>query len=325
MAELVRYMSIKGRLIPFPAVQVGPEAVAIIRADGLLKTAEVHDEFWLKASEVPDPETTIEVLRRNGHRPDLFTFAQRFPDVERRYSYDTEWDNIAVASFESYSDWFENKIDRHSRKHIRKAAREGVETVVVPFTDDFVRGISEIYNESPVRQGKPFWHYAKAFAAVRDENITYAERSTFVGAFFGDELIGYAKFVADGEVAHFMQIVSKMAHFDKCPTNALLSKAIEACAEKGIHFLSYGEYDAGKRARSTLAEFKRNNGFERVDIPRYYVPLTPKGRIALGLGLHKGIQQLIPTAVLSRMVALRDKWYVPAKRVPTAAAGARSG
>ena len=33
----------------------------------------------------------------------------------------------------------------------------------VPFTDDFVHGIMDIYDETPVRQGRSFWHYKKSF------------------------------------------------------------------------------------------------------------------------------------------------------------------
>jgi len=33
--------------------------------------------------------------------------------------------------------------------------------------------------------------------------------------------------------------------------------------------------------KSSLTEFKRRNGFEQVLLPRYYIPLTLKGKIAL--------------------------------------------
>ena len=93
----------------------------------------------------------------------------------------------------------------------------------VPFDDAFVRGISAIYNESPIRQGKPFWHYGKDFEAVRRMNGTFMDRSIFIGAFFQDSLIGFVKLVSDEDrgQAGLMQIVSMIQHRDKAPTNAL--------------------------------------------------------------------------------------------------------
>jgi hypothetical protein len=62
-----------------------------------------------------------------------------------------------------------------------------------------------------------------------------------------------------------------------------LAKAVERCAEKGIPYLAYAYWlDDG------LRDFKRSNGFQKFDLPRYFVPLTCKGEFALNLGLHLG-------------------------------------
>ena len=49
--------------------------------------------------------------------------------------------------------------------------------------------------------------------------------------------------------------------------------------------------------------------FVRMDLPRYYVPLTPKGNIALRLGLHGDPKDLVPRWLRRRLLDLRDKWY----------------
>jgi hypothetical protein len=112
----------------------------------------------------------------------------------------------------------------------------------VPFTDDLVAGIVDIYNETPIRQGRPFWHYGKTFEAVKQMNATYLERSGFLGAFLGDELIGFLKIVYVNRVARLMQIVAKDAHRDKRPMNALIAKAVELCETKNCTDLVYGNY-----------------------------------------------------------------------------------
>jgi len=63
---------------------------------------------------------------------------------------------------------------------------------------------------------------------------------------------------------------------------------------RATHFLSLvRDFSYGKKQRDSLADFKRHNGFQKVDLPRYYVPLTAAGRIALRLGLQHGISERI--------------------------------
>jgi hypothetical protein len=171
-----------------------------------------------------------------------------------------------------------------------------------------VEGIRRIYNESPVRQGTAFWHYQKDFETVKRENSTYLSRSAFIGAYFGDELIGFIRMVYRGKVALTLQVISQKSHFDKKPMSALIGKAIEVCEAKGITHLVYGNYIYGSGANS-LTEFKRRNGFEEVLVPRYYVPLTIKGRVALALNLHHGVANRVPRPVRDRLRAIRASWH----------------
>ena len=57
------------------------------------------------------------------------------------------------------------------------------------------------------------------------------------------------------------------------------------------------EFSYRKKQQDSLADFKRHNGFQKVDVPRYYVPLTLRGRIAFKLGLHHEIADSIPEPV----------------------------
>jgi len=106
-----------------------------------------------------------------------------------------------------------------------------------------------------------------------------------------------------------MQIVSKSAHNDKRPMNAMIAKAVELCSERNIAYLIYGQYIYGKNDRSPLVEFKRRNGFEKLDLPRYYIPLTLKGKLALKTGVHRGMKHFIPIFVFERLLKLRSTFY----------------
>ena len=258
-----------------------------------------------------DPVAALGAIRKCGERIDIFTFIQRLSDLTPRYGYPLEWDNMAVLPVTSFEDWMKNQIDFKVRNKVRKAEKNGVQVREVAFDDALVRGISSIYNESLVRQGKRFWHYGKDLNAVRSMNGTFMDQSIFIGAYFQDQLIGFVKLVRDEECsqAGLMQIISMIEHRDKAPTNALIAQAVRSCAQRGISYLWYASYSYGKKQHDSLADFKRHNGFQKVELPRYYVPLTVAGRIALRLGLHHSVADRIPESLASRYRKLRSLWY----------------
>lgn len=75
--------------------------------------------------------------------------------------------------------------------------------------------------------------------------------------------------------------------------NALVAKAIEVCADRRVGWVMYGRMGN----HPALDGFKQSNGFTRFQLARYYVPLTRKGRIAVKLGLHKEIKDMLPMAI----------------------------
>jgi len=265
---------------------------------------------------VDDPRAGLDFVRKNNIRADLFTFIQPLSDTTPKYSYPMEWDNMAALRVATFDHWMKNQIDFKARNKVRKAAKSGVIVCELPFDDHLVTGISEIYNETPVRQEKAFWHYKKDIEAVRSMNATFMDRSIFIGAFYGEKLIGFVKLVTneDASQAGLMQIISMVRHRDKAPTNALIAQAVKSCAERGIANLWYASFSYGKKEEDGLAEFKRHNGFEKVGIPRYFVPLTWMGRVSLQFGLHHKATNWIPEPLAATYRRLRSRWY--AKRYP---------
>jgi hypothetical protein len=183
------------------------------------------------------------------------------------------------------------------RKNVRRAAKRGVTVDVATFDEALVRGIKEIYDETPIRQGRRFWHFGKSVETIRAENGSYLDRAEFIAAYCDGELIGFMKFVRAGSAAIVMQILCKAAHYDKRPMNALIAKAMDVCHAKGISHLVYSKFMYGNKT-DDMTEFKRRNGFVQLDYPRYFVPLTLKGRIAVALKLHRGLLGLLPAQAI---------------------------
>jgi hypothetical protein len=227
-----------------------------------------------------------------------------------------EWDNIAVLPVSTFDHWWKAQIGFKARNKAKQAEKKGVVIREVPFSDALIRGICAIYNETPIRQGRRFWHYGKDFDTERRINATFPDRSIFIGALFEGNLIGFAKLVSDEErvQAGLMHIISMVQHRDKAPTNALIAQAVRSCAERGIRYLWYANFSYGNKQRSSLSDFKERNGFERVNIPRYYVPLAPLGRLALRLGLHHNALDWVPEPAAAAYRKLRSQWY--ARRYP---------
>jgi hypothetical protein len=224
-----------------------------------------------------------------------------------------ETDNVAVIDTSDFKAWWEG-LPQEARKNTRRAAKRGVVVAEAPFDDRLVRGIKAVYDESPVRQGRKFWHYGKDLDTVRRENGTYLERSTFLVAQLGEEIIGFMKWVRVGDVARIMQILCMNAHQDKRPIIALISKAAEVCHAQGVKYLVYSKYTYGNKGDSSITEFKRRLGFRQLDFPRSHVPLTAWGRVALKLGLHRGWTGLIPAPLLQKLLQWRAAWYARRSR-----------
>jgi hypothetical protein len=258
-----------------------------------------------------DPEPVLAGLRKSAARVDIFTFMQKLPEISPKYPYPMEMDNLAVLSISTFDQWWTKQVDNKTRNMVRKGEKKGVVLREVPFDDALVQGIWEIYNESPVRQGRRFPHYGKSIDSVRQMSSTFLDTSIFIGAFLGEKLIGFIKLTSDDThtQAAMMHIVSMIQHRDKAPTNALVARAVRSCADRGISHLVYSNFAYGKKERSSLSDFKERNGFRRINLPRYYVPLTSIGWAAFRMGLHHKLVDRLPEPLLAKARDFRYFWY----------------
>jgi hypothetical protein len=264
-----------------------------------------------KYESLADPEAALEAIRASRVRVDLFTFMQKLPHTSPQHDYPMQWDNLATLRVSTFDHWWTKQINNKTRNMFRRAEKNGVTVREVPFDDVLARAIWTIYNEVPTRQGKAFPHYGKDFETVRRMSATFLDQSTFFGAFLDGSLIGFVKLVSDKEreQASLMHIMSLYQHRDKAPNNALIAMAVRSCADRGIPYLAYSNFAYGKKQGDGLSDFKEYNGFERVELPRYYVPLTFAGRAALRLQLHRGLADRVPESVQTQFRRFRSLMY----------------
>jgi hypothetical protein len=258
-----------------------------------------------------NPQAALAYLRESGIRVDLFTFMQKLPHTSPEYSYAMEWGNVAALPISTFEHWWTQQIDGKTRNMVRRAEKKGIAVREVSFDDALVSGIWEIYNECPVRQGRLFPHYGKDVETVRKMSATFMETSIFIGAFLEEKLIGFVKLTTDQarSQAAVMHIVAMVKHRDKSPTNALVAQAVKSCEKHGLPYLVYSSFAYGKKQRDSLSDFKESNGFRRIDLPRYYVPLNAVGQLAFRLGLHHSFRDRVPESVLAKFREVRSTWY----------------
>jgi len=288
----------------------------------LLRIARIRGE---KYKFVDDPEALLDGLKKCGTRIDLFTFMQRVSEPLPKYPYLMEWDNLAVLPVTTFEHWWNHQIRSYPRNRARQAEKRGVCFREMSFDGTLVRGIWEVYNECPIRQGTPFRHFGEDLETVYKAHATFLDSSIFIGAFLSDHLIGFLKLVCDETrtQANLMNIVAMVKHKDKAPTNALIAQAVRVCAERGIRYLVYQNFSYRRKQQDSLSHFKRVNGFERIEIPRYFVPLTRFGSVALRFGLHHDLADYVPEFLASRLRSFRAAWYN--HKFPLVANGGDSG
>lgn len=296
---------VQGNWVSVPALKVHDKTIVV--SGRALRTAFVQSEEWLE-TELLDPEECVRQIREQQHlgRVDIFTFTQKPSNTEPKYSYHMERESVAGIKLTSFNEWWE-ALPQATRKNVRRAEKRGVRVEVRPYTDEVVAGIVKINNESPMRQGIRNVQFGKSFEQVRKDHASFAERSAFICAFCEDEFVGLLKLVFRGEVASILNLLPSALHEDKRPANAMIAKAVEICASRGISCVTYGLFNYGNKQDSPLREFKIRNGFGEILVPRYFVPMSGWGILAMKLKLHRGPLGLLPPWAISMGIAVRNK------------------
>jgi glutaminyl-tRNA synthetase len=292
---------VKGQCLEIDAVRINNVLFSV--SGRVIRIARVWGEYY---NDVGDSELIIQALKTVTPRVDLLTFIQRPPHTRPQHSYHLEWEGIAALPLNTFDYWWNHQIAKEARRKIEKATEAGVEIRHVPFDDDLVRGIVKIYNEIPIKRGKRNWHYGSDFATVKAGLGSELDRSEFIAAYFEGELIGFVKLLYAGSLASPVVNLSLVAHRDKMTNSALMAEVVRSSLRNKIPFVFYGVW---KTRRYGMREFLESNGFKQVDVPRFYVPLTIRGEACLRLGMHKGLQGLLPERVILFLLAVRSKWY----------------
>jgi hypothetical protein len=264
----------------------------------LFRTARLRHEWCDFLDEVPD---ALQQIKHSRVAADLFTFVEDIGEEHGDHCCYTEPAALAVLPVASFQKWWD-EIGFKARNKVRKWQKCGVELREVQLDDDFARGVEAIYNETPVRQGRSFYHYGKMAAEIRVELSSFLDRCIFIGAYHQGELIGFMKLLPRKNVLRTIHIIAKISHRDKCVMDALIGRAVEICDQRKIGHLHYGSWADGG-----VGDFRAKHGFKRVEVPRYFLPLNLRGRMMLKFKLHHPIRERLPERWIGPLKGLRTR------------------
>jgi hypothetical protein len=290
---------VNGESVRAECVEINGQVYSVNR--GLMTMVTLEEEWY---EDVTDPDSIIGILADSQVKPDIFRFWQRVPETEPKYQYYMEWESLAVLPIQSFDYWWNKQAKGTTRNMVRKSQKAGVEVREAILDDDFVRGMVDIFNEAPVRQGFRFWHYGKDFETVKREFSRFLFREDLIGAYYRGKLIGFAMLANAGQFGVVGMFLAKMKHRDKAVNNALMAKMVEVCERRRLPYLVYTTW-----RDTSLVDFKRHSGFQEMRVPRYFVPLTQKGKLALKLGFHRGYRDSLPSVIKRPLKKLRKQWY----------------
>ena len=268
----------------------------LVRKKLFLRIAQDSQEYEKDASA---NEEFIKKMSEQGI--DIYTFLERSwccPLANAPKNWVRTDDNVGLLEITTLDAWF-SVVGKKTRNMVRRAEKSGVKVNVVELSPQLIEGIWKIYNETPIRQGRSFHHFGESLKSVGD-NMAMAKKSTFIGAYLEDELVGFIQIIYGDNIAVISQILSLQKHWDKSLNNALLAKAVEVCASNGNRWLMYGRIGN----HPSLDKFKASNGFKKYPIARYYVPLTRKGKFAIRLGLNQSLKDALPEPLKEPLIPL---------------------
>lgn len=273
-----------------------------IRKKSFVKIGRYLEHFEY-TQDVPFSERFFDKLK--DHDVDIFTFVEKSWCSSLTFTPSDKWlkteDNIALLQINTFDEWWE-KIGKKTRNMVRKAEKGDVKVALAEPSDTLAKGIWQIYNETPIRQGRAFPHYGQSLENVKDM-VFNTKNCTFIEAHVGDEIVGFIQLVYGDNLVVTTQILSLQKHWDKAVNNVMLAKAVEVCAKNNHKWLMYGRMGKGS-SHPTLDKFKENNAFIRYPLNRYYVMLSKKGEIAVKLGLHQQVKDRLPELLKPRIIPL---------------------
>lgn len=85
------------------------------------------------------------------------------------------------------------------------------------------------------------------------EELHSRKNFVHIGAYLRDELAGFIQLVEGENIERILRILSLQRHWDKAVNNALIAKAVEVSASKGVKWMMYDKMGDFRHGPSCLS------------------------------------------------------------------------
>lgn len=267
--------------------------------------ATIHDEDYLDKTNW-DWMGAIEAIK--GHALG-FRFPEYLVSQDQEISHAYHASNRSRLNLSDYAHWEKKQIKKDVREGLRRANREGVSVERVAYSNLVVEVASEVFNETPYRQGRRFWHYGKSHEQLRQELAPLSAVSQYFLARKGSEYVGFAQIVPlpHRGSARSVHVISKAQHVRSRVSSALIQSIVAYCCDTKLTSFVYGRHIYSGNENSNLRKFKERHGFRNYEYKNYYVPVAPLGHAYLAMGLYQGLREMVPKPAIEFAKSIRGR------------------
>jgi hypothetical protein len=242
---------------------------------------------------------------------DLEKFSTSFPDAALRLKFcskvDPKIDNVVLEDggciheieYDSYDDWYRNKIKCKFRNQVNQGAASGLRVIISKEQKDIV-SFWEIHAELRTKKFGEIPQPRKFFLNIHK---TYFEESKgfLIGAYDqSSKLVAGVVVLLEDQIAYYKFAASQSAFLNLRPNNLLIDRLISHLDERGVRKLNLGYTGSSDRYRG-LRKYKLSAG--AIEIPRHI--LKTHHYASLNLERVDGINKQV-LEFISRSPSLRE-------------------
>ena len=96
----------------------------------IIKIASIQGENWTEINFVNNYHELVKLALESNIKADIFTFAQKIPNVKPMHNFFFKFDNIAAIPLTTYQNWL-NSVSSGMRKDLKRSKKHRIYVKVV--------------------------------------------------------------------------------------------------------------------------------------------------------------------------------------------------
>jgi hypothetical protein len=238
-----------------------------------------------------------------GQFPDLENFSKSFPELAIRLKFcatvDPKIDNVVVEDagcvheieYDSYDDWYRNKIKCKFRNQVNQGARSGLRVRVSREEQDIV-SFWEMHAELRTKKFSEIPQPRQFFINIQKAYFE-EDKGFLIGAYDrNSKLVAGIVVLLEGQIAYYKFAASQSDFLTLRPNNLLLDRLIAYLDDRDVRKLNLG-YTGSSDQYAGLRKYKLSAG--AIEIRRHILKTHPCASLNMGWvdGINRQVMEFI--------------------------------